>query len=113
MIIKLSATNGNPEPRKKKMMNDYQRLQLSRQKPPEGCIGYDCDGKVIKENDLVEVLKEDDIRKNMPRYDFCSVGCRGRATKNFSFPEGWFTSVIFEGDDKVGCLDYHLRLVAE
>ena len=93
------------------MITKDERQALRWAELPEGCIGYDCEGRVIKEGDTVEVVKADELREGNRRYEYCSVGHRGRAESHGSFPIGWFTMVVFENNQSVGCVDYHLRLV--
>ena len=97
--------------RKELMIGKYERTLLSRRPPPEGCIGYDCEGKIIKEGDAVLVIEEDKYRAGNAKYKFCSKGQVGNATPHFSFLAGWFVTVKFDGGEPVGCVDYHLQLV--
>jgi hypothetical protein len=88
------------------------RKVLSFATIPEGCIGYDCEGKVIKEGDIVEVVVAESSRERSPEFTFCGRGKRGKASKHFSFPIGWTITVDFgNGYEQVGCGDYRTRLV--
>ena len=89
------------------------RRLLARELVPEGIIGYDCNGTYIRKDDIVEVVEEDETRKRFSEYDFCSVGKRGKASRHFTFPAGWFVTVDFGGEEKtVGCLDISLKKVS-
>lgn len=97
------------------MITHKQREDLASLPLPAGIIGYDCDGKHIYEGDKVEVVREDEMRRNKPEYSFCYVGKRGTATLHESFPYIWCVLVNFEEyspTGSVGCIDYSLRKIS-
>ena len=94
------------------MIDRAARSELAGKPLPPGCIGYDCEGRIIKEGNTVEVVTDDERRKRLNGYEFCSRGHRGKASRHFSFPGGWFVTVDFEGHQPVGCVDYTLRLIS-
>lgn len=93
------------------MINELARKLLALKDMPEGCIGYDCDARVIKNGDLLEVVKENEMREGSPEYSFCGVGKRGRASMGSCFPTGWFVTVTFGCGQSAGCVDYYTRIV--
>ena len=80
---------------------------------PEGWIGWDCFGEVIKSGDKVQAVEEETDRKGQSDYDFCSVGKEGKATEHSGHRDiSWFVSVDFPNGGAtrtVGCADYHLK----
>ena len=93
------------------MITKNRREELGQQPLPEGCVGYDCEGVVIKEGDEVEVVAEEMERARHPAYMFCQIGKRGTAHKHDCFPRASLVSVAFEGNGTVWCSDCHVRLV--
>lgn len=93
------------------MITEEQRRALGNLRPPSGCVGYDCEGRHIKNGDTVEVVIEDKDRKDNPEYAFCAKDCRGTVSQRTCPAPSWFVSVRFERAT-VGCLDYHLRIVS-
>ena len=59
------------------MITRTERMLLSLKEPPEGIIGFDCNGKHIHEGDTVEVKKENEIRKGMIESSYCGAGKKG------------------------------------
>jgi hypothetical protein len=98
--------------KKGKLMTEIGRKMLALKSLPPDCIGYDYDGKEIKEGDSVVVVQEDNQRKGVPGYEFCSVGKVGIASRHFMFPAGWVVLVTFDGGRLVGCTDHYVKIVA-
>ncbi|MEK7169762.1 MAG: hypothetical protein AAB767_00565 [Patescibacteria group bacterium] len=96
------------------MITRTERMLLSLKEPPEGIIGFDCNGKHIHEGDTVEVKKENEIRKRYDReFSYCGAGKKGIASRHSCFPIGWTVTVKFDGENKdkiAGCTDYYLRI---
>ena len=103
--------NMNTE-RKRITRND--REELNGTNRPEGWIGWDCFGEVIKSGDKVQVVEEETERKGRSDYGFCSVGRMGKAVGHSGHRTiSWCVSVCFPNDggatQTAWCADYRLQ----
>ena len=80
---------------------------------PNHNIRYDCEGQKIEVGNDVEVVTEDEARKNNPHYEFCSKGKKGKVLRLLHGCNSWFVEVKFPVEnmkpETVGCVDYNLR----
>lgn len=96
-----------------KMITYLDRKQLQfqledLQNTDKNFVGVDCYGRFIKIGDSIEVVNEEENRKNLVIYDFCSVGKTGIVIPGPSYSTSWFVHVKF-ADREVSCVDYHLK----
>jgi hypothetical protein len=79
---------------------------------PEGCSGYDCDGHIIIEGQMVEVVIDDPYRQGQEKYEFCSKGHYGKASRHVLFPVAQLVMLHFENhDDPISCIECSLRVM--
>lgn len=80
-----------------------------------GFAGYDCNGNPFKIGDSVEVIKEEKLRENNSRWQYCSNGKKGKVVKGIGYFANWVASIKFTNEtgeeNTAGCTDFYLLKV--